>query len=264
MTRMAFVVVMMFVAVAMTASAQAGVLTAPNAPAGTLFADQTFADDGATTWVGQPSAAIGKGPSNTSHRESAHILSFVLPDLGVEVIQTANLKLHAADSPWGPSLSLDLYGVRWSNVSSVAIYPGDFYRGPWDISGTNGAPLQQAFATKTQGNPAPLNERNVETDAVGDAALAAWLASVYTAGAVAGDFVFIRVNPDADLTSGSNSYIYFDTADTVAPNTNYGMTYVLNPELTITTGIPPAPPIPEPAGLGLVGLALLALKRRRS
>jgi hypothetical protein len=180
-------------------------------------------------------------------------MPFALPDLGGETILSANLLMHAVDSEWGVGLSLDLYGVRVDASSLTA--STDHYVGPWDISGANGAPIMQAFATKVQGNPAPGNERNVETDAAGDAALAAWLTGLYTAGAQPGDFVFLRVNPDTDNEGGSNTYIYFDTGNTSTVQGN-GRTYVQVPLLTIET-------TPEPASLCLLALGGLVVIRKR-
>ena len=214
-------------------------------------ADKTYRDDGSSIWVGQKNAGVGM---DSSARELGHVLVFELPDLGGETIQSANLLMHAWDSAWGTSLSLDLYALR--RDASNATAASDMYRGPWDTSSGLRTPIMQAYAVKVAGNPAPPSERNVETDAAGDTALAAWLAGEYAAGAQAGEFVFLLVTPDTDYVGGSNSYIYFDTGDTTTVQ-SYGATYVQNPLLTITT-------IPEPATMALLAVGVFgALRRKR-
>ena len=52
----------------------------------------------------------------------------------------------------------------------------------------------------------------VSTDETGDTNLGRWLQSLYDGGASAGDFAFIRVNPDL-IPAANNRYFEFDTAD---------------------------------------------------
>lgn len=213
--------------------------------------DQTWRDDGTSIWIGQPGAGIGY---DGSQRETAHIMPFALPDLGGETLVSATLTMRFTDSEWGNSLNLDLYGLRVN--ASAATGFGDFYRGAWDISGTNGTPIQQQYVQKIAGNPAPDNERDVVTDPTGTAALTAWLTSLYSGSASPGDFIFLRLNPDQDYLSGSNSYIYSYTGNsTVTGNISGGTIGVLKPTLTLTTAVP----VPEPGSLLLVMVSLIGI-----
>ncbi len=230
-------------------SAVAGIITV-----GADGADQTWRDDGTNIWVGQKGAGVGY---DGTQKETAHIVPFALPDLGGETITSVNFKVGATDSGYGAGLSLDLYGVRVSASNATAA--SDFYRGTWDTSGTNGTAIQQAYAVKIAGNPAPANPREINSDAGGATALGAWLQSLYDGGAQPGDFAFLRVNPDQDYLAGSNSYIYMYTANSTAASDIAGGTTLQLPVLEITT-------IPEPATLGMVLLSVgaLLLRRRRN
>ena len=217
--------------------------------------DREWRTDGSAVWVGQKAASIGYPTSNDTIT-SAFIMPFALPDIGGDTILSANLRVGSTDSAWGLSLSGDLYGVRVNASSTTAA--GDFYAGPWDTSGTNGAALQQAYATKVQGNPAPANPRIIDNDATGNAALVAWLQSLYDGGAQPGDFVFLRINCDqASYGPTSNSYIYFYTANSTAATDIAGGTTLQLPTLQLVTGVP------EPTTMVLFALGSIALLRRR-
>lgn len=124
--------------------------------------------------------------------DRAFIIPFLLPTLGAgEIFATADLRLMLFGSG-GVTFNADVYGLgRLSAVSSILA--ADFYIGASDATATL---IQDDFFTPTSpGLGTPVN-----SDATGDANLAAWLNTQYSSGANAGQFVFIRVNADVNPT----------------------------------------------------------------
>jgi len=169
---------------------------------------------------------VWRFPGNGAIR--APVLSFQMPTLPAgHTISTANLDLYHYYGSAGYPHEGDLYGVRTAAADTV--FAADFYAGELDTSATL---LQDAFVTSVWPDPTELWE---ETDAGGDAALAAYLTANYSAG----DWVFLRLSPNlGNIADYSATALYRYRDDT---NVN-------NPVLTIET-------IPEPATLGLLGLA---------
>jgi len=91
---------------------------------------------------------------------------------------------------------------------------------------------------------------------------------------VINDFLNFPPGQDPDLVGWTDFAATSDGAGFIYLNDGHG-TYPVHPDYAneyytfngfevVSAAAPPEPPIPEPAGLGLVGLALLAMRRRRS
>ncbi|RKX47680.1 MAG: hypothetical protein DRP64_00425 [Verrucomicrobia bacterium] len=169
------------------------------------------------------------------------VVQFILPDLGSETIGSANLLASLNAPTWQAWGNIDVYGVRYSSAAAVAL--SDY--APFSDSAGNGTKIADNFYVSGTGTGA---YEIFNTDAPADATLAAWLTDQYTAGAVAGDYVFLRFQPDHMDAVGTHG-VYFATANTLAETT---------PVLAIET-------IPEPATLGLVSAlagAMIFIRRR--
>ncbi|NLF29905.1 MAG: PEP-CTERM sorting domain-containing protein [Planctomycetes bacterium] len=183
-----------------------------------------------TMIIGDDNAAYGKD-------DVAAVLVFQLPDLGGEDIAAANLGCRMSWGQHAISGGVDVYALRYDAGKSVLA--ADYGWGQPLTTG-GGTLIQDDFVLHG-GTSQPL--ATFETDDAADAALAAWLADIYDAGAVAGDYVFLRFNGDRQ-SANSFSLISANHATEMKPT------------LTITT-------VPEPATLGVLALGALAVIRRR-
>ena len=185
----------------------------------------------------------GDDNSSSNRDDESAVLVFQLPNLAGETISDANLS-SSIKIQWPGAgsypLGLDLYGVRYSDTHTVLA--SDYLA----IGSTgNGTLIQDDVVSLANNNAGSASFIARETSASGDAALVTWLTDQYTAGATAGNFVFLRFTPDA---SSSNPWQI----------ASFGHTTEATPVLTIET-------IPEPATIGLVAAisgALLFIRRR--
>ena len=131
---------------------------------------------------------------NTGGVTSAAVMAFQLPTLGVgESFDTANLKIvHYYSTQTDPNQTVntnfngDLFGL--TRISATPTILGTDFSAPATL-------LQSAFIASTSPGSVDVN-----TDPAGDSALVAFLNTQYAGGANAGQYVFLRISPDATLT----------------------------------------------------------------
>lgn len=207
-----------------------------------------------TAAVNIASTTLSAGDDNAAFNQlyCAGILVFQLPSIPVgEAITTANLGIYwdadnmqSIGSLTGSTDNAmpkwcDLYAVRYSASSTVTTNDWGYKANV----GVNDVLLESQFLY--QAANVTMNPTLAETSAGADAALASWLTAQYTAGAVAGDYVFLRIQAMKD--SGNPWKITSGDAATQKPL------------LTIETSV-----IPEPATVGMIGLgAVIAMLIRR-
>jgi Secretion system C-terminal sorting domain len=131
-----------------------------------------------------------------------------------KLVTAANLNVNIAYIRHWISSDIDLYGLPYN--ASNAIYPSDFYDGTFaNVQGT-ATGLQDGFVVRDVDGNEPvgtliLTDREVNTDSEGDTNLAAYINAQYDTGAVAGDYIFLRLSVDA--TTGSTSAHYYGISD---------------------------------------------------
>ncbi|MFW6153962.1 MAG: chitobiase/beta-hexosaminidase C-terminal domain-containing protein [Planctomycetota bacterium] len=171
---------------------------------GCSAADQEVHSTGALVWNGRDHLRVGGA---TDGADGAAILPFQLPPPAAgEQIVAAQLDVSFKYTSNNPAGAVDLYGLGYR--SSAGAQASDFYQGAFGGDATDAWPLQDDFVTKQT-----PDWSIVATDLTGDANLLAYVAAQYAAGATEGDFLLLRLNPDADNVSNYH-YWRFGSADT--------------------------------------------------
>lgn len=233
--------------------ATAALLVAPAVGFGAVIngdvADQFIAgpigtepQDANGTSVGNPGGhtlKIGSVGANLATSGRVPVYVFQLPDLGATAnpFAAADMQFSIAGTNAGTTVNVDLYGLARRDATA-GVQTVDYFLG--DLDTTDATLIQDNIVTPDMANVA------VNTSAAGDLALASFLNAQYAAGAGAGQYVYLRVNVDGPM-SASTGYNGFTADDDVVEN---------RPFITYSA-------VPEPASLGLIGLAGLALVRRR-
>jgi hypothetical protein len=202
---------------------------------------------GSTLKVG----AVNSGDVTNSGRVAVYV--FKLPYLGANVnpFQTASLtfRVGLVDAN---TTNADLYGLP--SRASSSVLATDYYLGNNDT--TNATKLQDNILHNT--TPDVLENTFVSSSTIGSAALLSYLNDEYAAGAGAGEYVFLRLNPDANMgTTISNFGYNVYTAN--APINDPVNLSTFGPYITFTA-------IPEPSAWltwSLIGLIVGGIAGRR-
>lgn len=228
------------------ASVQAGVLH-------TDLGDGMLEDRNGTSWVDGPAVHntndwqynVGEWYNNgdpvVGNGLTTVVMPFQLPNLGAEVnpFTAADFGVMVHTIGGATVTDVDLYAVRTD--ASPAILASDWYNGAApDPSATL---IQESFLTPAS-SAGFVGAPNNFTDAAGDAALVDALNAAYNGGSGAGEFLFLRLSYGSDdFASGWDAYT-MTTADAGQEGEWPVITYEA---------------IPEPATMGLLGLAGLTL-----
>lgn len=197
--------------------------------------------------------------ARTTTTWAASILPFALPSIpsGEQIVAaTLNVTFKGENSTLRPETgdgNIDVYGLPF-DAAPLVQDPNRWYGGPND--GTAGVSKLQDDWVTVATNPADtVNTLFTSVD------ISNWLTSLYTGGAVAGDFAILRLSYDANALDGNNRYrIVTSGGDAGTIDASPHTIAEGAPFLSITTA-----PIPEPTTVSLLCLAALALAavRRR-
>ncbi|XMO85794.1 T9SS type A sorting domain-containing protein [Algibacter sp. AS12] len=158
---------------------------------------------------------LGQSASTGASATTNAIMPFQLPvrPTGKTVV-AANLKVNIAYIRHWVASDIDLYGLPYSTSNTIS--PKDFYDGNFADPASTVTEIQDAFVVRDVSGAEPLGteiftDREVNSDASGANSLAAYINAQYDAGAVAGDYVFLRLSVDA--TAGSVGAHYYGISD---------------------------------------------------
>mgnify|MGYP003665584197 CR=1 FL=1 len=178
---------------------------------------------------------LGQSASNGDPFTTNAIIPFKLPVRPQgKLVTSANLKINIAYIRHWVSSDIDLYGLPYS--SSNTISPSNFYDGNYPDATSTVTGIQDAFVVRDVTGSEPtgtliLTDREVNSNENGNEALVAYINAQYDAGAVSGDYIFLRLSVDA--TSGSTGAHYYGISDestTEAPVLTLEIENVLNTE----------------------------------
>jgi hypothetical protein len=206
---------------------------------------------------GDPGSIGGESGVNGGFDYSM-VYVFQLPGLAFgQTVSTADFSFY--DEASGSIYNTDLYGLTFRAASTVLA--SDWYTGTGDPNNTL---IESAIVP-----PSFTFAGRLTTSTAADATLASYLNAQYTAGAVGGDFVFLRLSTDATNPQNNNVNFYY-TAD-YPPFLASGLPGSLpifearfSPMLDLTLTDPAAVPEPTTAAGVMCGLLLLAAARRYS
>ena len=238
------VTVWLLIAVGTTANAD--LITAPNALreiGGSPFAD-AYTRGGST--VAGHSALTLDSIFKTGTNFDSGILVFNLPTIPVgHTITSANLTTFGltVNAKAAHHLAVDLYGVRFAaetaSTSDAEVLTSDAETSrAFSLTGNNGTGIMENFYPESN----VLNTgSSFSTDTAAQTALANWLTEQISAGAVTGDYLFLRLSPGEFTGSATSRGWKTNSAD----STNA-------PVLTITTSVVS---VPEPSAFLFMALA---------
>ena len=177
-----------------------------------------------------------------------------------QLITAADFSFY--DNASSSKYNVDLYGLAYRNASTVL--PSDWYSGPSDPNNT----LIQAGIVP----PSYSFSGRITTSSAADALLATFLNAQYAAGAVGGNYVFLRLSNS--VTNGDNLNVDFTYHSDVAYYLAgvYGsstLSYWQNlysPRLDVTLSDVNVSAVPEPSSMALLagGLGVCVFLKRRS
>ena len=180
-----------------------------------------LAEGGTNPWTngndidGTKVLKLGASASTGAAFTTNAIIPFKLPVRPAgKLVTAANLKVNIAYIRHWVSSDIDLYGLPYN--SSNAISPSNFYDGTYADVTSSVTGIQDAFIVRDVNGSEPtgtliLTDREVSSNSDGNTNLAAYINAQYDAGAVSGDYVFLRLSVDA--TSGSTGAHYYGISD---------------------------------------------------
>ena len=163
---------------------------------------------------------VGKSASTGASFVTNAVIPFKLPARpSGKLVVAANLKVNIAYMRHWIDANVDLYGLPYN--ASATINSSDYYDGTYaDPTGTVTA-IQSGFIIRDTGGSEPLGtqiftDREVNSNASGVTALLAYINAQYDAGAVAGDYVFLRMSLNVSSASSPNGLLdahYYGISD---------------------------------------------------
>ncbi|XMO85795.1 T9SS type A sorting domain-containing protein [Algibacter sp. AS12] len=165
---------------------------------------------------GIQSLKIGASASTGAAFTTSAIIPFKLPARpSGKLVVSANLKVHVNYGREWISSNVDLYGLGYNAASTI--YPANHYDDAYPDGTAGVTAIQDDYFAKNVAPGSLDTPRFEETSLSGDVALVAYLNAQYDAGAVEGDYVFLRLNVDDPATTGAHYFGVDDGSTAKAP-----------------------------------------------
>ena len=165
---------------------------------------------------GVQSLKVGKSASTGAGFTTSAIIPFKLPVRPAgKLVVSASLKVHVNYGRQYIGSNVDLYGLKYNAASTI--YPASHFDGAYPDGTANVTAIEDDYFAKNVASGELDTARFEETSAAGNTALVAYINAQYDAGAVAGDYVFLRLNVDDPDTTGSQYFGVDDGSTANAP-----------------------------------------------
>ncbi len=162
---------------------------------------------------GVMSLKVGASASTGAGFTSSAIIPFKLPVRPTgKLVVDAHLKIHVNYGREWILSNVDLYGLAYNTASTI--YSVDHFDGAYPDIAAGVTAIEDDYFAKNVAGGTLDTPRFEDTSAGGDTNLIAYLNAQYDAGAVAGDYVFLRLNVDDPATTGAH-YFGVDDGSTV-------------------------------------------------
>lgn len=132
---------------------------------------------------------------------SCGIMPFMLPAIPEGgVVSSASLKIYVMNgtSHWIGG-KMDLYGLPYRTTNEITL--ADYYAGDFMTTERNNTGIQEDLYHKNVAVGTADTDRFEETTSAGNIALAAYINAQISAGAVEGDFIYLRMSPNGALAA---------------------------------------------------------------
>ncbi|XMO85796.1 T9SS type A sorting domain-containing protein [Algibacter sp. AS12] len=148
---------------------------------------------------------IGGSAANGDGITSSAILPFQLPAIpSGNVVVSASLEVNVHYVRNWITSNIDLYGLPFNSSNSLNYY--DHYDEVYTNSRGTDVAIQNDYITRIEPvGSAVTPDRKVITSETGNNSLIDYINAQYDAGAVAGDYIFLRMNIDAPINQSSPS-----------------------------------------------------------
>lgn len=162
------------------------------------------------------SLKVGASASTGAGFTTSGIMPFQLPVRPPgKLVVAASLSVHVNYGREWILSNVDLYGLPYNAANTIL--SSDHYDDAYaDPAGTVTA-IEDDYFAKNQAGGTLDTPRWEDTSAAGNTALLAYINAQYDAGAVAGDYVFLRMNVDDPATTGAHYFGIDDESNADAP-----------------------------------------------
>jgi parallel beta-helix repeat protein len=156
----------------------------------------------------------GSSDANGDANLTSIVIPFRLPELPAgKEITSASLRVYVNYGRKLTDTNLDLYGLECRTLPDIST--DDYYSGEFGTGNGNDTPIADNFISKNVAEGEPDTPRWEETSADENVKLLNYIKARYSNGAVAGDYLFMRLSVD---NVSMNGFQFFGISDATMTN----------------------------------------------